>query len=55
MEEDPMVQHLRKIEATLREQYHIGATMHEQLEQAIAAEDYERAAQLRDVLKRRKR
>ena len=55
MDEDPMVQHLRKIETTLREQYDIGATLHEQLEQAIAAEDYERAAQLRDQLKRRKR
>jgi hypothetical protein len=55
MEEDPMVQHLRRIEAALREQYKIGATLHEQLEQAIAAEDYERAAQLRDALKRRKR
>ena len=48
MDEDPMVQHLRKIETTLREQYDISATLHEQLEQAIAAEDYERAAQLRD-------
>jgi hypothetical protein len=55
MEEDPMVQHLRKIESTLREQYDIGATLLEQLEQAIAAEDYERAAQLRDALKQRKR
>ena len=55
MEEDPMVQHLKKIESTLREQYDIGATLHEQLEQAIAAEDYERAAQLRDVLNKRKR
>jgi hypothetical protein len=55
MEEDPMVQHLRKIETTLREQYHIGATLHEQLEQAIAAEDYERAAQLRDALKQRRK
>ncbi len=55
MDEDPMVQHLRKIETTLREQYEIGATLHEQLEQAVAAEDYERAAQLRDQLKRRKR
>ncbi len=55
MDEDPMVQHLRKIEATLRKQYAIGATLHEQLEQAIAAEDYERAAQLRDALNRRKR
>ena len=55
MEEDPMVQHLKKIESTLREQYDIGATLHEQLEQAIAAEDYERAAQLRDALNKRKR
>jgi hypothetical protein len=55
LDEDPMVQHLRKIEATLREQYEIGATLLEQLEQAIAAEDYERAAQLRDALKQRKR
>jgi hypothetical protein len=55
LDEDPMVQHLRKIESTLREEYHIGATLHEKLEEAIAAEDYERAAQLRDELKRRKR
>lgn len=52
MEEDSMVQHLRKIETALREQYHIGATLQEQLEQAIAAEDYEKAARLRDKLKR---
>lgn len=55
MEDDPMIGHLRKIESTLREQYAIGATLHEQLEQAIAAEDYERAAELRDALKQRKR
>lgn len=48
-----MVQHLRKVEATLRAQYHIGATLQEQLEQAVAREDYERAAQLRDALKKR--
>ncbi len=53
LDEDGMVQHLRKIESALREQYHIGATLQEQLEQAVANEDYERAAQLRDALKRR--
>lgn len=53
MSEDGMVQHLRRVEAALREQYQIGATLQEQLEQAVASEDYERAAELRDALKRR--
>lgn len=53
MEEDSMVLHLRRIETTLREQYAIGSTLQEQLEQAIAAEDYEKAARLRDKLKKR--
>jgi hypothetical protein len=52
LDEDGMVQHLRRIEAALREQYHVGATLREQLDQAVAREDYERAAQLRDALKR---
>jgi hypothetical protein len=53
LDEDGMVQHLRKIEAKLRKQFHIGATLQEQLEQAVAREDYERAAQLRDALKKK--
>jgi hypothetical protein len=53
MEEDGMVRHLRHVEATLKEQYNIGATLAEQLQEAIAAEDYEKAAQLRDALKKR--
>jgi UvrB/uvrC motif len=53
MEEDGMVQHLRHVESTLRKQYQIGATLEEQLQQAIADEDYERAARLRDKLKKR--
>jgi hypothetical protein len=52
MDEDRMVQHLRHIETTLREKYHIAATLEEQLQQAIAAEDYERAARLRDKMKK---
>jgi len=51
MEEDQMVQHLRHVEATLRQQFHIDATLEEQLQQAIADEDYERAARLRDKMK----
>jgi hypothetical protein len=52
-DEDGMVHHLRHIESTLRQKYEIGATLEEQLQQAIDAEDYERAAKLRDELKRR--
>lgn len=52
MEEDGMVRHLRHVEATLRQQYHVDTTLHEQLQQAIAEEDYERAAHLRDALKK---
>jgi hypothetical protein len=51
-DEDGMVQHLRKVDASLREEYKIGATLQEQLEQAIAEENYEKAAQLRDRLRR---
>ena len=53
MDEDGMVRHLRHVEATLRKQYEIDATLEEQLQQAIADEDYERAARLRDALKKR--
>jgi hypothetical protein len=54
MEQDGMVQHLRHIESTLREQYQIKATLEEQLQQAIDDEDYERAARLRDAMKKKK-
>ncbi len=53
MEEDGMVQHLRKVDQSLREEYKIKSTLREQLEQAIADEDYEKAAQLRDALKQK--
>ena len=53
MEEDGMVQHLRKIEKSLRGEYKIEATLQEQLDLAVANEEYERAAQLRDALRKR--
>jgi hypothetical protein len=53
MEEDAMVQHLRKIEGSLREQHGIQATLQEQLDRAVANEEYEEAARLRDVLRKR--
>jgi hypothetical protein len=52
MDEDRMVQHLRQVEARLRDRFQIDATLEEQLAQAIAAEDYERAARLRDAMKK---
>lgn len=53
MEEDGMVQHLRKVESSLRQEYKIEHTLQEELEQAVADEDYERAAHLRDKLRQR--
>ena len=53
MEEDGMVRHLRKIESSLREQHGIGVTLEEQLAKAVANENYEEAARLRDVLRKR--
>jgi UvrB/uvrC motif len=53
MEEDGMVQHLRKIESSLRQQHGIDTTLQEQLDKAVANEDYEEAARLRDVLRKK--
>ena len=53
MEEDGMVQQLRRLESALREMHGIGATLQEQLAKAVAVEDYERAARLRDEIRRR--
>jgi hypothetical protein len=54
MEEDGMVQHLRKMETVLRQQHHIEATLQEQLDLAVANEEYEKAAEIRDALRRRR-
>jgi hypothetical protein len=53
MEDNAMVQHLEQIETSLREKYGIETTLQEQLDRAVADEDYEKAARLRDKLKRR--
>jgi hypothetical protein len=52
MEEDALVRRLREMERLLREKHNIDATLREQLDEAIAREDYERAAQLRDAMRR---
>lgn len=53
MEDDGMVQHLRRVDETLRKEFGIKSTLSEQLAEAVAQEDYERAARLRDELKRK--
>lgn len=51
MNEDPMVQQLRQTEKAIRADHNIGATLREQLEEAVANEEYETAARLRDMLR----
>ncbi len=49
-DDDELVQRLTEFREGLREKYSVGLTLNERLEQAIAAEDYELAAELRDQL-----
>jgi hypothetical protein len=48
-----MVERLTEFRETLRDKFAVGRTLQEQLADAIAAEEYERAAKLRDVLRKR--
>ncbi|REK12410.1 MAG: DNA helicase UvrBC [Planctomycetota bacterium] len=52
-EEDDLVQRLYELRDTLREQYNLKPSLSEQLAQAVAAEQYELAAKLRDEMTRR--
>ncbi|MDZ7618464.1 MAG: UvrB/UvrC motif-containing protein [Patescibacteria group bacterium] len=54
-EEDELVEQLVHLRESLREEYHVGRTLGEQLTDAIAAEQYERAALLRDQIRHRPR
>lgn len=53
-DDDELVQRLIETRESLRAQHDVGRTLSEQLSDAIAAEQYELAAQLRDELARRK-
>jgi len=53
MEDDELVQRLIEMRESLREQFEIGRTLAEQLNDAVESEQYELAAQLRDQLARR--
>jgi hypothetical protein len=52
-EEDDLVVRLRELREGLRDKYEIGMTLNEQLGAAVANEDYELAARLRDELSKR--
>jgi hypothetical protein len=52
-EEDELVQRLDQLRKSLRDHYHIGRTLKEQLDDAVAHEQYELAARLRDEIAKR--
>jgi len=52
-EEDELVRRLMELRETLRKEYEVGRTLHEQLADAVASEQYELAAKLRDEIKRK--
>ncbi len=54
-DEDEMVQRLRELKESLREHYRVGRTLNERLADAIAAEEYEVAARLRDEIAKKRR
>lgn len=51
--EDELVVRLDQLRESLRDHYHVGRTLHEQLAEAVASEQYELAARLRDEIARR--
>jgi hypothetical protein len=54
-EDDDMVMRLNELKESLRQHYQVGRTLNERLADAIAAEQYELAARLRDEISRRGR
>lgn len=48
--DDELVQRLTELRESLRDQFEVGRTLHERLADAVAAEQYELAARLRDEL-----
>jgi hypothetical protein len=53
LDEDAMVQQLRKMDEQIRSLHGIRATLREQLDEAVAREEYETAARIRDALRKR--
>ncbi|MEN6451085.1 MAG: UvrB/UvrC motif-containing protein [Thermoguttaceae bacterium] len=53
-DQDELVSQLAAMKESLRQEYKVGKTLAEQLADAVAAEEYERAARLRDEIARRR-
>lgn len=53
-EQDELVGQLRALQESLRQEYRVGKTLGEQLADAVASEEYERAARLRDEIAKRR-
>jgi hypothetical protein len=53
-DEDVFVVKLREMQASIKSHFHLGPSLAEQLAEAVAAEQYELAAKLRDRLARRR-
>jgi len=52
-DDDELVSRLMELRESLRQHFHVGRTLQEQLAEAVASEKYELAAQIRDELNRR--
>ncbi len=52
-DEDPLVQQLTQLQEWIRKQFGVPKTLAEQLEDAVAAEEYELAARIRDEIAKR--
>jgi hypothetical protein len=52
---DPLIDQLRLLEEEIRKTFAVDKTLREQLDEAVAHEDYEKAARLRDQIKARGR
>jgi hypothetical protein len=52
-DQDELVGQLAALKESLRKEYHVGKTLAEQLADAVAGEEYERAARLRDEIAKR--
>lgn len=54
-ESDELVSRLVDLRESLRDQFEVGRTLHEQLGDAVASEEYELAARIRDKLQHRRK
>lgn len=53
LDQDAMVQELKKMQDRIRDTHKIDATLQEQLDLAVSREEYETAARLRDAIRKR--